>query len=187
MIKVISGMFKGRVIHVKNVYDLRPLQARVKKSMFDIIKNKLPGSKFLDLFAGSGSVGIEAISRGASYVVFVEINKKYADGIVKVLEKFGVEKSKYEVIVQDVFEYLEYVNQPFDIIFSGAPYEIRFGRNFSNEVLSKINAKNLKKDGVLILQHHVKENIVLPYWFDLKRRNKYGENVLDFIILSGNY
>lgn len=181
MIRVIAGSLKGRVINVKNVYDLRPLQARVKKSMFDIIRNKIAGSRFLDLFAGSGSVGIEAISRGAGFVVFVELNKNYAKNIERVLKKFGVDESFYQVIVSDAFDYLSYETKPFDVIFSGAPYEIRYGKNFSNEVLENINLNCLKKDGICILQHHIKEKIFIPEHLKLKRRETYGENVLSFI------
>ena len=113
MISVIAGNYKGRrLFDVKNLH-VRPTQAKVRKSIFQILE-PFDGLEVLDLYAGVGTLGIEAMSRGASRVVFVEKNRRVFKVLQKNIELFESENSK--LILMDVQKYLVQVkNQQFDI------------------------------------------------------------------------
>ena len=99
--------------------DVRPTQARVRKSIFDILQTVV-GEKALDLYAGSGSLGFEALSRGAASVTFVELNAK----VVGVIEKNRLlfDSHKITILYSDVFRYLRSCKEEFDLIFADPPY-----------------------------------------------------------------
>ena len=125
MTSVIAGKYKGsKLFEVKNLH-VRPTQARVRKSIFQILE-PFNGLEVLDLYAGVGTLGIEAISRGASRVVFVEKNRRVFKMLKKNIDLFDAEKS--QLILTDVQQYLTQVkNQYFDIILADPPYaEVSF-------------------------------------------------------------
>ena len=173
-LKVIAGKFKGRNLNTLPGFQTRPLLARVKKSLFDILTPKIVGSTFLDLFAGSGSVGIEALSRGAKKVVFVENDRNCVKTIEDNLKLFGV-AGEAEVIQRDASQ-PDALDGKFDIIFIGPPYDMK--------MLAGIIEKTggvLAKKGLIIGQHHCKE--ILPRQIGtltLFREEKYGDMRLSF-------
>ena len=81
--RVIAGTAKGRRLYAPKGMETRPITAKIKEALFNIWQDRIPGSDFLDLFAGSGSIGIEALSRGADYVVFVDKSRKAVEMIKK--------------------------------------------------------------------------------------------------------
>ena len=124
MIKIIAGEFKGRKLNNLKIDTLRPTQAKVRKSIMDSIRD-FNNKVVLDLFAGIGTLGIEAISRGAKKVKFVEKNSK----IVKILDKnldMLCLSDRSEIIRGDVMSFLDRECQKYDIIFADPPY-----RNYS--------------------------------------------------------
>ncbi|MFN3966307.1 MAG: 16S rRNA (guanine(966)-N(2))-methyltransferase RsmD [Endomicrobiia bacterium] len=180
-IRIIAGKLKNREIFgIPKDKELRPILSRIKKSLFDILRPKIKGSKFLDLYAGTGSVGIEAISRGAELAVFIEINEKLVKILKKNLEKFGID-NQCEVYQRDVLLGLEWLadfkgEKFFDIIFIGPPYR----DEVVSQTLSLISKANiLKKTGIIIAQHHIKEKIETDK-FKLIRTEKYGDSILSF-------
>ena len=120
MIKIISGDFKGRKLNNLTIDGLRPTQAKVRKSVMDSIRD-FNNKSILDLFAGIGTLGIEAMSRGAKTVKFVEKNTR----IIKVLEKnlnmFNL-SNRSVIIKSDVIRFLKHECQKYDIVFADPPY-----------------------------------------------------------------
>ncbi len=182
-IKVLAGSLKGRILKFPENPDItRPIMARVKKSLFDIISMYFTQKNinFLDIFSGTGQIGIEALSRGAEFATFVEKDKTMAECIKSNLLKCKVE-TKSNVINMDAFDFLEiYSNSKgfFDIIFLGPPYPI----NISNDLLNLLDKNNiLGKDGIIILQHSKHEITLDKTKNFIKFRTKiYGDTVLDF-------
>ncbi|MCJ7568279.1 MAG: 16S rRNA (guanine(966)-N(2))-methyltransferase RsmD [Anaerolineales bacterium] len=121
-IRVIAGKAKGRKLQMVPGGDVRPIGDRVKESLFNIIGADVRGARFLDLFAGTGSVGIEALSRGAARVVFIDENRRAIDTIRKNLEHTGMQEEA-AVIQRDAFQYLRHkpMIDPFDYIFVAPP------------------------------------------------------------------
>lgn len=141
-IRITSGIYRGRTIESPRSKLVHPMGAREKLALFNMIQNFLPGAAVLDAFSGSGALGIEALSRGAKEVVFVEKNPKISQIIKKNLEKLGLEA---EVVVKDVKSFI--TDKKFEVIIADPPYD-----NF--ELDGVLNLTNYLKDGgVLVLSH----------------------------------
>jgi 16S rRNA (guanine966-N2)-methyltransferase len=173
-LKVIAGRFKGRNLITPAGFETRPLLARVKKSLFDILTPRIVKSAFLDLFAGVGSVGIEALSRGAKKVVFVESNSKCVEIIEDNLKILSV-SNEAEVIQSDATK-PDFLDGKFDIIFIGPPYKMKILAN----VIGKVGGV-LAKNGIVIGQHQFREELPNKIEeFSLFRQEKYGDMRLSF-------
>lgn len=118
--RVIGGSAKGRKLVSVPGESTRPVLDRVKTSVFDIIRPELAGAHFLDLFAGSGSVGIEALSQGAKRCVFIDIEPKAIDTIKRNLENTRL-KEQAEIKHTDAFRYLKGKPQVFDFVYVAPP------------------------------------------------------------------
>ncbi len=124
--RVIAGTAKGRTIEAPAGLDTRPVTDKIRQSLFNIWQFDIPGSRFLDLFSGSGSMGIEALSRGAERSVMVEKRKDAADIIRKNLNSLGL-MTNAVVLQEDVFDAvkrLERKGEKFDTIYLDPPYTV---------------------------------------------------------------
>jgi 16S rRNA (guanine966-N2)-methyltransferase len=161
---------------------VRPILARIKKSLFDIIRPWLEGADFLDLYAGSGSVGIEALSRGARFATFVDMNPNCLSIVRQNLTKLKL-FDKARLVRADITKDLGYAGGPFDLIFMGPPYhDDRWtALSLTQPTLQEIARTNLLKEGGMVIgQHHTKEPPVdLPEW-DMFREESYGDSKLSF-------
>ena len=150
--KVISGRLKGRNIEEYNIDGTRPAMDRVKESLFATIQNNLKDSIVLDLFAGSGNLGIEAISNGAKLCYFIDNNKEVIKVLNKNISNLNI-KSNSKVILSDWKKSLnEFANQnlKFDLIFVDPPYDY----NVYEKILDKVSNLNLlNENGLIILEH----------------------------------
>ncbi len=120
--RVVSGSARGRKLVSPEGLDVRPTTDKVKESMFNIIQFELEGSSVLDLFAGSGQLGIEALSRGAASAVFVDSSKKSLETVKSNLESTGF-KPLAKTVNSDAFSFLSSCSALFDIVFLDPPYE----------------------------------------------------------------
>lgn len=144
--RIISGKYKGREIKGYNIEGTRPTMDRVKESLFASIQNYVKGSICLDLFAGSGGLGIEALSEGAQSCYFVDNNKIVIDVLKKNLTSLKVEED-YFLIKKDYVEALKTFDMKFDIIFLDPPYHL----NMMNNAIDLIIKNNLLNDGGIIV------------------------------------
>ena len=119
--RVITGSARGRRLFTLEGNDVRPTTDRVKEALFSIVQFELEGRRVLDLFAGSGQLGIEALSRGAKSAVFVDLSKKAADVVRRNLELTGLSKNA-SVICGDSLSFLKTHSPEFDIAFLAPPY-----------------------------------------------------------------
>ncbi|MBI3584950.1 MAG: 16S rRNA (guanine(966)-N(2))-methyltransferase RsmD [Nitrospinae bacterium] len=178
--RVISGSFKGRRLTAPKGLTIRPTPDKVKGAIFNVLGDRIIESSFLDLFAGTGAIGIEALSRGAKGVVFVDNNIKAINIIKENLQKCEFENSELHVIKADVIEFIKKTDHQFDIIFLDPPYKSDLGENALLEI-SKFNI--LKDDGEIIWEHYYKKitNYELQITnLKLKRTNRYGDTALSF-------
>lgn len=165
---------------MKSAQKLRPLTDQAREALFNILGEKAVDSYFLDLFAGTGAVGIEALSRGAKIAIFVELNRLTVSVIRQNLELTGF-SDRAEVYAVDVIRALNLLNRKgakFDIIFMGAPYD----RPVLEKALVKLSETEiLKPDGVLIAEHR-KQHALMDSYGKLRRyrESRYGETVLTF-------
>lgn len=153
--RVISGKYKGKKLLGFNIDGTRPTMDRVKESLFGIIQNSIKGSIVLDLFAGSGSLGIEALSNGAKSCYFVDNNieliKIIKNNVVGMNDDINIIKSDYK----NALEMFKNDNIKFDIIFLDPPYKL----NLINECLNEIIEYNLLSDNGIIVCEYETENV----------------------------
>ena len=183
--RIIGGSAKRRSLKSpSSAQGVRPILGRIKKSLFDILTLRLQGASFLDLYAGSGAVGIEALSRGVDSVTFVDRNPNCLSIIRQNLSKLQL-YDRARILRADASRDLSAVGGPFDLIFMGPPYhdEGWTALVMTQPTLGAISrAKLLKPDGWVIGQHHAKEPPVMaPEWY-LFRQEKYGDTRLSFFV-----
>lgn len=183
--RIISGLLRGRQLNFPP--DIRPTQNKVRKAVFDCLGQAVEGAEFLELFAGSGAVGIEAISCGAKRVSFVDSDFNSLKVIESNLKKLDLDASRYRIIRGDVFKYLdawEGKDRGFDIVFSDPPYRQLLAKN----CLLRISACDiLNPSGILVIEHHKKEELPQEAVGNgrgrsliLFKQKSYGEKVLSF-------
>ncbi|MGC9070012.1 MAG: 16S rRNA (guanine(966)-N(2))-methyltransferase RsmD [Elusimicrobiales bacterium] len=187
MIRIIAGLRKNRrVLSLPITHHVKPISARVRKSLFDIIRPYITASFFLDLYAGIGLVGLEALSRGAAKVVFVDNDNQCIKTIKRNLKHLDFE-DKAVVIKSDILKGLAflkiYAPQGYDIVFMGPPY-----RDCENKPLYLtartmelvVEAKLFSDHAILISQHHIKEIFKSPSSLVKYRSERYGDSIIDF-------
>lgn len=182
--RVIAGSAKKRLLRVPPGWKGRPTADRVKESIFNILGNLVIDSYFLDLFAGVGGIGIEALSRGARGAVFVEKDSRAAGAIVRNLRDSGFEAGS-RVMVRDVYRALEELaeinkvnSEAFDVVFLDPPY----GMGYEAPVISKVLELELLAPGGIIIAESGKRE-VLPSKirdFQLVRQQRYGDTLISF-------
>ena len=186
--RIISGSFRGKKIFEPKDNKTRPLKDLVKESIFNIINHskkiniKISNSNILDLYSGVGSFGIECLSRGAEKVIFVENYHKVLPILKKNLNDLRT-VNNYEILEFDINKNFESkkINDKFDIIFLDPPFK---DKNLE-ELLDNINKKNiLKKNGIIIIHRHKKENDSLPDSLKILDEKIYGVSKITFSSFS---
>jgi 16S rRNA (guanine(966)-N(2))-methyltransferase RsmD len=181
--RVISGSAKGRRLRSVPGEGTRPITERVKAALFNILGADIEGASLLDLFAGTGSVGIEALSRGAAHVLFIDTAYKAVETLRRNLEALGFGDSA-ELLKTDAFRYLRNADPAtrFDYIYVAPPQHHEL---WSKALLALDDKPLLASDGEIIVQIFPKEYRELP----LKtlrhvRERRYGSTVLHFYMLA---
>ncbi len=175
--QVIAGIAKGRKLKALPGLATRPILARIKKSLFDIIRLPVIEAAFLDLYAGTGAVGIEALSRGARSAVFIE---KGPEAIKVIRENLQLTQflDQSQVIQGNVFDLLQRMGQAYNIIFVGPPYKL----GVTKDTIATIDKYQvMAQDGLVIAQHHFKEPMEIKIGgLFMCRQELYGDTRLSF-------
>ena len=179
--RVIAGSAGGVRLAVPR-RGVRPTMDRVKAAIFSSLGDAILGARVLDLFAGTGALGIEALSRGAASVVFVEDDRQSADLIEKNLAKT---KLKGRVRNQDVFDFLRHVSNAdkFEIIFADPPYEkTKHGESHSEKLLNnKSLPQLLEPQGIFVFEKRPSETVAEKQLWRVIRQKTYGATEVLFL------
>jgi 16S rRNA (guanine(966)-N(2))-methyltransferase RsmD len=178
--RIIAGKYKRRLIEFPKIGSTRPMQDRVKESIFNILTEKCMGAKVLDLFSGSGSMGLEAFSRGAKEVTFIDANKICIDVIKRNIRTLDIE-SGFSVVKSDVLKAIGRLGQEdkvFDLIFLDPPYH----HGLIEKSLIEIEGCGIITNSGLIVAHHFKKETVPEEIGSLRlvRQNLYGDKLISF-------
>ena len=178
--RVISGLYRGRVLKSPPDYRTRPTSDRLRETLFNILAPRInEETRFLDLCAGTGAVGVEALSRGAAFVTFVDRSKRSCALIEENLDKLGVPESKTDILALDAENFCGREHETgWDIAFFDPPYESDYSivvHEFG------FNQTLLNDAGILVVEHHTKKQMPdevgkLRRWRILKQ----GETSLSF-------
>lgn len=187
--RIIAGTARGRrIFSVSKNLPVKPISDRIKQSLFDILRPRITGAIMLDLFAGTGNVSLEALSRGALKTVMVDREPACIKNIHRNLVHLGFE-DRARVIKGDVLKPLDYLlsysdNEGYDIIFMGPPYRDQNNKMlaFSEPALKNVaQAKLLAPQGIIVLQTHKTEQFAVPETLEIYRVEKYGDTLVHFL------
>jgi 16S rRNA (guanine966-N2)-methyltransferase len=175
-VRVIGGEFRSRRLKSITGLDTRPTPDRLRETLFDILGSRIEGAVFLDAYAGTGSVGIEALSRGAARAIFIERSKNAARVIRENLASLGIEDRAVLVTASVASSVRDYQA---DIVFLDPPYEQE------TEYVSALNTLDENPPSIVIVQHSVRFSPAECYGSVHKIRTlKQGDNVLTFYASS---
>jgi 16S rRNA (guanine966-N2)-methyltransferase len=187
--RIIAGEYRGRVLKSPPSMQIRPTSDRLRETLFNVLAPRVDDARFLDLCAGSGAVGIEALSRGASFVTFVDRSRKMCGLVESNLDLCGVPEELTEVVQSEASEYLRRTaegkgedwrgGEAWDIAFFDPPYALDYIPVL--EAFGQHTGALLREGGVLVVEHHHKNGLKdevgrMRRWRILKQ----GDSALSF-------
>lgn len=181
--RIIAGIYRGRQLKSPPSAQTRPTSDRLRETLFNVLAPRIEGARFLDLCAGTGAVGIEALSRGAEHVTFVDKSRRMCGLIEANTSALAIDAKEFEIVNADASEDLrrhaKKEREPFDIIFFDPPYAADYESVLS--FIAEHGPQLLSDEGISVVEHHKKKD--LPDEFGpLKcyRTLKQGDSVLSF-------
>jgi len=183
-VQILGGAWKGRVLAVPKEAGLRPTSQKVRAALFNILGPRVQGARVLDLFAGTGALGLEAASRGAAAVTFVDRSAACTDAIRRTLTAFGpLPEVRTEVVTFDVFATVRRLagqGQTFDLVLADPPYGGPWGRKLLQAVAAHVI---IAPAGAMVLEGPT--GVAPPPGLQQIRLARYGDTTLAFYDQSG--
>lgn len=182
--KLLSGQFKNKSLIQKLKVNIRPTMNKIKKAIFDLIKESFNDKYVLDLYSGSGALAFESLSKGAKYAIMIDENSKVITNIINNVKNLGL-NDKCRAYKNDVIKALKILkkkNMKFDVIFIDPPYNL----NLCNKTLEELSDGALASNNVnIIVEHSIREELKEKY-NKLKKykERKYGKTCLSFFELE---
>lgn len=178
--RIIGGKFRGRKLISPSGREVRPTSDMAKQGIFNVLQFDIEGSRFVDLFSGSGAIGIEALSRGASEVVFCDNGREgitLTNANLKSLKE--MDGANYRLVARDWRDCLRSLKGKWNYIFCDPPY----GSVDIAEIAAAVARANLlEEDGYLIYEHDSDEKCATPDGFELAKSRKYGRITVDYFV-----
>ena len=176
--RITGGEFSGRHLHTPKTSQIRPMRDQVRSALFNMLSGVVPGARFLDLFAGTGSVAIEALSRGAAEAVFVDKSREAIGILNENIVQLKI-SDRARVIQDDVFSWINSNSEsPFDLIFIGPPYY----NDLANRAMNEISGSQLfHEESILFAEVFKKEGMQEQYGALVQIEERtYGDNKIHF-------
>lgn len=174
--RITGGEFGGRILKVPKTDEIRPTQDRVREALFNILQFEVPGADFLDLFAGSGAVGIEALSRGARSVAFVEQNRKHAEVLKANLGSLKIPMTVSSITIGDCYRYISAYSGPgFSIVFADPPYKLGEEKGYASVLATLAERGVVRSNGLFIAEMTAGQQAENTPGWELYRDRTYGK------------
>lgn len=187
--RIIGGIAAGRILKAPKGFDVRPTPDLVKQALFNSLGERVVGAQVLELFGGTGALGLESLSRGAAHVICVEKAGRHARMIGQNLATTNLPQDRFEIWVQDAFaaiHQLAAAGRQFDLVLADPPYgEKNVGRrstSFAQQLLDEPDLPRvLGSAGLLLLGHTKRDSLSLvPAWTERKML-KHGDSIFRFL------
>jgi 16S rRNA (guanine966-N2)-methyltransferase len=178
--RIIAGQYKGKKLAAGNDLTIRPITTKLKESVFNTLGDFITEKVVLDLFSGSGSFGLEALSRGAKRIIFVE----QAPSSIKVLQEnlnaLSVPSDCFHIHFGDAHKFIHNNSTGYELILMDPPFNFSYLQDFLDIVISR---KVLAKSGMLVLHHEVSNPIQESSMaYDIFKQRKFGRNLISYIL-----
>ena len=174
--RITGGIHRGRILKVPEGLEVRPTQDRVREALFNILMHDIAGARFLDLFAGSGAVGLEALSRGAASAAFVELNARH---ISFIRANAAMLKIAPQIVQADAYRYIaDFAGAPFDIVYADPPYALGEEQGFLGMAATLAERHVVRPGGLFIAETMSRATLGETPGWDLCRDREYGKSRL---------
>lgn len=185
--RIIAGKYRGRNLRSPPSLEVRPTSDRLRETLFNVLAPRIEGARFLDLCAGSGAVGIEALSRGASDLTFVDKSRKMCALVEANLDLCRVPEEQTKVVQAEAADYLSRSRKqkaaPWNIVFFDPPYATDYLQVL--ELLDETTGKLLAEEGLLVVEHHHKNGLPDELGSIIRSRIlKQGDSALSFFSMK---
>ncbi len=183
-VRIIGGRWRSRRLHFSNLTGLRPTQDRIRETLFNWLAPHLPGANCLDLFAGTGALGFEALSRGAPYTCFVDNQREALADLEKNAFSLGVNPEQFRVIRGDFPYHMPILpGHPFKIIFLDPP----FGKNLLEPCIEWLHASIYWQPGSWIyIEREINNPLSLPSGWEIYREQKTKRLIYQLVKCGGS-
>ena len=176
--RIVGGQFKSRLISMPKGVDIRPTQDKVRQAIFNVLAD-VNGKRVLELFAGTGAFGIEALSRGASYVTFVDNNLKCTETIRANLDSLGIQGSSYDIIKTNALSVLPRLSkgaEKYDLVFMDPPYHA----GLAKKCLINIDDYDILAPVAVVIVESFKKDVLATglKTLVLEKEKKYGDTII---------
>lgn len=181
--RIIAGAFRGRRLHAPRGDRIRPTTDKVREAIFSMIASDVPGARVLDLFAGTGAMGLEALSRGAALAVFVDQSAEAVRLIRENAALCGVRDSArvFQEGITTAVRRLASLGERFDLVFADPPY----GKGLIEKTLDILGAV-AAPDALLVAEQHVKDSLPqIPGGWNKYRERRYGDTLIQLFLREG--
>ena len=176
--RIVGGAARGRKLVAPEGEGTRPTADRVRESLFSILMRTVPGARVLDLFAGSGALALEAISRGAASAVLVDSDRRAVAAITCNIETASA-SDVVKLIKSDWRAALSGLNGPFDLVFLDPPYAMLSA--YAEAAVALRDRGLLAEGAIIVMEHRSKDAISAPDGFEIYDERRYGEATLAFV------
>jgi 16S rRNA (guanine966-N2)-methyltransferase len=191
-VRITGGHAARRILKAPKGLGVRPTPDLVKQAVFNSLGSRVVGARILELFAGTGALSLESLSRGAVSAVCVEKSSRYADLLTRNVQLAGFPRSALEVRVQDAFTALAQLanaQQKFDLVLADPPYgEKNVGRRSTSLAQQLLDDERLPRligpDGLLVLGHSKRDTLSIPDIWKEKRLLKHGDSMMRFLTVQ---
>lgn len=181
MVRISGGIYRGRKLKVPRA-GVRPTKDMVRQALFSSLGESIVGKSVADIFAGTGAIGLEALSRGAARVAWIESDKKAFELLCSnVAEIAGHEVADSSCNHSDGFKWLRFAvkSKAFDLIVADPPYDPGKKESWGEQLLDALaNSEALKPGGLFVLEQHVDQPVIDNKGWDLVKKARYGETLL---------
>lgn len=187
--RIIGGIAAGRILQVPKGLGVRPTPDLVKQALFNSLGARILEARVLDLFSGSGALGLESLSRGASQVLSIEKSIKHARWIQGNVKACSMPTERHQMKVQDVFPVLKQLIEQgtqFDLIMADPPFGDKNlnkrSQSLSQRLLDVAELpKVLSPDGLFLLGHTKRDDVTITPWWECRKTMKHGDSMFEFL------
>lgn len=177
--RIISGIYKGRRLKSSRDLSIRPTTDRIKELIFNVLQDFPKERKVTDLFAGSGNLGIEALSRGAGHVYFVERSRDSVSILKKNLSDLGIPEPDYTIIRQDALYYAKHLDYPSELFLLDPPFDYPPLQNLIDSLLSH---PDLSREAVVVVEHEINNPLqTTTSCYKIFKQKQIGRSLISFI------